>query len=228
MLTLKVEKRDTKKKPEMVRKDGMTPAVFYGRKEKSMPISVNTREFEKIFREAGESTIISLEGVGEAKEALIHDVDVHPVTGNVRHADFYVIEKGKKLHVDVPLVFEGESPAVKDLGGILVKVIHELEIEALPRDLPHEIVVDISTLVDFESQITVQDLTLADGVTSLVESEEVVVTVSKPKEEEEEEEAAEVDMDAIEVEGEKDKAEGGDQGEGDSKQAKDSQAKSGS
>jgi len=207
MLTLKVKKRDTGKKPEQIRKDGKTPAVFYGRKEESTPIEVNSRDFEQIFRQAGESSIITLEGVGEAKEALIHETDVHPVTGKIRHVDFYVIEKGRKLHVDVPLVFVGESLAVKDLGGVLVKVIHELEIEALPKDLPHEITVDISSLVDFESQISINDLTMPEGVISLVDKDEIVAMVEEPKEEEEEVVPSEIDMSAIEVEGEKDRAE---------------------
>jgi len=204
MLLLKVAKREENQKPERLRKEGKIPAVFYGRKEASTPVAVIAREFDTVFRAAGESTIITLEGVGEPKEALIHDVDVHPVTGAVRHADFYVIEKGKKLTVDVPLVFVGESPAVKDLGGVLVKVIHELEIEALPKDLPHEITVDISSLVDFEGQVVVGDLALPEGVVATLDGDEVVAMVSEPKEEEEEPSA--VDMSAIEVEGEKKEA----------------------
>lgn len=204
MLTLEVEKRDTKTSPEAVRGEGKVPAVFYGRKEEATSVAVEAGAFMRIFREAGESTIIVLEGLGEAKEALIHEVAVHPVTGAIQHVDFYVIEKGKKLHVEVPLEFVGESSAVKDLGGMVVKVLHELEIEALPKDLPHEIVVDISGLVDFESQITVADLPLPEGVTALLDGEEIIAMVSEPKEEEEEEEEeTEIDMDSIEVAGKK-------------------------
>jgi len=200
MLTLKIQQRDKKESPKDARENGRLPAVFYGRKEESTPIAVETASFEKIFRVAGESTIISLEGVGEPKEALIHDVDVHPVTSKPQHVDFYVIEKGKKLTVNVPIEFSGESPAVDDLGAILVKVIHEVEIEALPKDLPHELIVDISTLKEFNDQITIKDISLPEGVKSLLDEDEVVVMVSEPKEEEEEE-ATEIDMDSIEVEG---------------------------
>jgi len=203
MLTLTVEKRDTKTKPEAVRRGGKLPAVFYGRKEDSTSISVSQHDFEKVWREAGESTIISLEGIGDDKEALIQDVGVHPVSGKPLHADFYVIEKGKKLTVGIPLEFIGEAPAVKDLGGTLVKVIHELEIEALPKDLPQNIQVDISTLAEFDSQISVGDLKLSEGVMSLIGADETVAAVAEPKEEEVYEEPAEIDMDAIEAEGEK-------------------------
>jgi large subunit ribosomal protein L25 len=207
MLHLKIDRRDSGTKPEKLRKEGRLPAVFYGRKEESVPIAVSEQEFERVWREAGESTILSLEGVGEPKEALIHDVAVHPVSGKPLHADFYVIEKGRKLEVEVPLEFVGVAPAVKDLGGSLVKVLHELEIEALPKDLPHGIKVDISGLVDFESYLAVKDLALPAGVTALVDPNDIVVSVAEPKEEIEEEAPAEIDMASIEVAGEKGKEE---------------------
>src|SRR3989338_6487717 len=163
MLTLKVEKRvpGTEK---TLRTGGKMLAVLYGHKEVSTPISVSLMDFKKVFKEAGESTVVSLKGVGEEKEALIHDVDFEPITGEPRHADFYVIEKGRKVQVKVPLNFIGVSPAVKEMGGTLVKVLHEIEIEAMPKDLPHEIEVDISALLNFESKIDVQDIKLPSGV----------------------------------------------------------------
>src|SRR3989344_5193292 len=157
------------------------PAVFYGRLEKSTPISVSLGGFKKIFRSAGESTVISLSGEGE-HEALIHAVQFHPVTGEPLHADFYVIEKGKKVEVDVPLEFIGESQGVKS-GGILIKVLHELPISALPKDLPHNIPVDISLLENIGDSISVGDLKLPEGVTTESGPEEVVISVAAPKEE---------------------------------------------
>jgi large subunit ribosomal protein L25 len=131
-------------------------------------------------------------------EVLIQDIDLDPVTDNVRHADFYVIEKGKKVTVHIPLEFAGVSPAVKDLGGILVKVLHELEIEAMPKDLPHNLSVDISKLATFEDRILAKDVTLPAGVTLLTKPEEVVASVSEAVEEVVE--VAPVDLTAIEVE----------------------------
>jgi len=117
MLTLKVEKRDSKIKPKALRAEGNIPAVFYGPKEESTPVTISEREFKAAWKKVGESTVLSLEGVGDPKEALIHDVTVHPVTEEPLHADFYVFEEDKILTVKVPLEFVGESPAVKDLGG---------------------------------------------------------------------------------------------------------------
>ena len=114
---------------------GMLPAIFYGPKEEATAIEVSMREFEKVLKEAGESTVVVLQGIGADKEALIHSVDTDPVSGVIRHADFYILEKGKKVEVHVPIEFTGESPAVKQ-GANLVKVLHEIEVEALPANLP--------------------------------------------------------------------------------------------
>ena len=105
------------------------------------------------------SVVILKTDKGEV-EALIHDVDLDPVTEVPRHADFYVLKKATRLPLISPLEFVGVSPAVKDLGGILIKVLHEIKIEAMPKDLPKKIEVDISSLVNFESQIIAGDLKL--------------------------------------------------------------------
>ncbi|MBU6426933.1 50S ribosomal protein L25 [Patescibacteria group bacterium] len=202
MLSLTVEKRDKAVgtgKADILRKAGKLPAVFYGPKEENTPITVDAKEFGKVLKKAGESSVIILKDGAHEHEALIHEVDLHPVTGEPRHADFYVIEKGKKVEVEVPLVFAGISPAVKDKGGILVKVMRELAIEAAPRDLPHEITVDISKLVELNDTVHAKDILLPKGVELKVNPEEVVASVSEAKEEVVETPAA-IDMSAIEVE----------------------------
>lgn len=199
MLKLKVLKRDAVEKPEEVRASGYIPAVFYGPKEAAQSIKIVAADFEKAFKEAGESTVVVLEVEGAEHETLIHDVAYHPVRGNISHVDFYVIEKGKKVQVGVELEFVGVSPAEKTLGGTLVKVMHEIEIEAMPSNLPHGIEVDISSLVDFDSQITAGDLTLPTGVTLITGAEEVIALVQEVKEETDEP-AAPVDISSIEVE----------------------------
>ncbi len=209
MLTLKAELRDLNTEPQAVRKAGNIPAVFYGKKEASTPISIRQIDFLKVWKEAGESSVVTLNTPEGEKESLIHDVDLDPVSGVPRHADFYVFEKGHKVEVAVPLEFIGVSPAVKDLGGTLVQVVHELEIEAMPKDLPHRIEVDISTLKTFGDQILAKDLSLPTGVELKVEAEEVIALVSAPREEKEED-TAPVDLSAIEVEkkGKEESAEG--------------------
>ena len=143
--------------------------------------------------------IILKDSSGNELEALIHDLDVHPVTGDIRHADFYVIEKGKKVEVSVPLNFIGTAPAVKDIGGILVKVHREVEIEAAPKDLPHELEVDISSLAQLTDVICAKEIKLPTGVTLRMDPEEVVASISEAKEEAEEP-VAPIDVSTIEVE----------------------------
>lgn len=211
MLSLAIETRDIKLSPAKVRATGAMPAVFYGPKDPSTSISVNAKEFGKVWKKAGESSVIILkDAAGAEHEALIHEVDIHPLSGEPRHADFYVIEKGKKVEVSVPLVFTGVSSAVKDKAGILVKVHREIEIEAAPRDLPHDITVDISMLVELTDVIKAKDLILGKGVELKINPEEVVASISVAKEEVEEAPAA-IDMSAIEVE-KKGKAEDGEAG----------------
>jgi large subunit ribosomal protein L25 len=198
MLVLNIEKRDAKKNLDTLRKSGKMPAVFYGHKEKSTPIAVSRIEFKKVWKEGGESSVVVLKGDNAEHETLINAVDLNPLNGEPRHADFYVIEKGKKVTVKVPLEFVGISPAVKELGGVLVKVLHELEIEVMPKDLPHNIEVDISSIANISAHITVKDLKLPSGVTATAAPDEVVALVAEPKEEVIEEVA--VDLSSIEVE----------------------------
>jgi large subunit ribosomal protein L25 len=198
MITLDVEKRDKKTNLSEIRKTGKMPAVFYGKKEASTSIMLPLAVFEKTLKEAGESTILHLEGKDVDVDVLIHDVDLDPVTDKPRHADFYAIEKGKKLAIKIPLDFIGVAPAVKDLGGILVKVMHEVEIEALPKDLPHKLTVDISSLANFDSIVTAASINLPEGVSLKIKSEEVVASVYEPKEEVVEAAPA-VDLSTIEV-----------------------------
>lgn len=191
---------------DAVRATGNIPAVFYGPKAESTPITVNGPEFIKVWRQAGESSVITLTGLGEDHDALIHDISKDPVKDTVTHVDFYVIEKGKKVQVAVPLEFVGEAAAVKTLGGVLIKVMHELEIEAMPKDLPHAIEVDISSLVDFDAQIKVSDIKLPAGVTAEIDGDEVVALVSAPKEETEDAPTT-IDMSAIGISEERGKKE---------------------
>src|SRR3989344_2980874 len=132
MLTLKADIRNSKVQADNVRKAGQIPAVFYGKKEASTPISVPKVDFLKIWKQAGESSVVTLETALGSKDSLIQDVSIDPVSGAPLHADFYVFEKGHKLEVDIQLEFVGTAPAVKDLGGALVKVLHALRIEAMP------------------------------------------------------------------------------------------------
>lgn len=199
MLELKIEERKNIGKTQELRKSGVLPAVFYGKKEKATPVSLLASDFERVYKEAGESTVIVLRGVGEPKEVLIQDVDFHPVSDLPRHIDFYVLEKGAKVQVDIPLEFTGESPAVKGLGGNLVKVLHEIKIKVAPKDLPKSLEVDISGLIDFTNKILAKDIKLPGSAELITKEDEVVALVSEVVEEIEEEVIA-PDLASIEVE----------------------------
>ncbi len=179
MMHLNIQER-TNEIAEAVRASGRTPAVFYGAKEKSVSISVDTPVFKKLWRDAGETTIISLEGVGEPKEALIREVSVHAVTGEPLHIDFYVLEKGKKLQISVPLEFIGIEEAEKS-GGVVVKVMHEIEIEVEPRELPQHLTVDVSKLTTIGAHLTVGEIPVPGSATFITDPTEVVVSVNEQK-----------------------------------------------
>ncbi|MHB8710442.1 MAG: 50S ribosomal protein L25 [Minisyncoccota bacterium] len=208
MLTLKVDKRTGAKAPA-VRRAGSIPAVVYGAHQASTPIVVEARAFEKILREAGEATIVSLSGLGEPLPTLIHEVDLDPITNYPRHVDFYAVTKGEKVEVAIPLAFEGESPAV-EAGANLVKVLHEVEVKADPMNLPHGINVDLSVLVKIGDQIHAKDLVLPAGVELMTDPDGVVALVQEVVEEKEEVIAPVADLSSIEVEkkGKEEAAEG--------------------
>lgn len=197
MLTLTVEKRTKGGAPALLRA-GSIPAVVYGAHQTSTPITIEARSFEKVLREAGEATIVSLAGLGEALPTLIHEVDRDPLTNHPRHVDFYAVTKGEKVEVAIPLVFVGESPAV-EAGANLVKVMHEVEVEADPMNLPHNIEVDLSILKVINDQIRAKDLMLPKGVELMSEPDDVVVLIQEVVEEKEEV-VAPADIGSIEVE----------------------------
>lgn len=186
------------KKLRSLRAKGLLPAVIYGPKGDAIALSVSLGEFQKVFKEAGESTVVTLSGLDEDKDVLVQDIAHDPVTGSPLHVDFYAIEKGKKVTVNVPLEFIGEAP-VEKIGGVLTKVLYELEIEAMPKDLPHQIEVDVSSITGFDSQITVADIAAPAGVTVLNAPDEVIVVAEEAKEEVEAP-VEQVDMSAIKVE----------------------------
>ncbi len=194
--------------PKETVREGFMPAVFYGSKTPSTPIFINTIEFKKILASAGESSSIVLVTEHGNENAMIQHVQIDPVKSNPIHADFYVIEKGQKVHVKTPIEFVGESQAVKE-GFILVKVLHELSIEGEPQSLPHEFNVDISALVSKDSVIHVRDIALPAGVELYhISGDDIVASVTEVVEETEEVPVA-TDLSAIEVEAKGKKEEAG-------------------
>jgi large subunit ribosomal protein L25 len=188
MLSLSAKiRKEVGKKTETLRKRGLLPAVLYGPGIKSaLPLELDYKSFEKAYNAAGESSLISLEVNGKKFLVLIHDLKRNPLGEKLIHVDFYQPRLEKEVEVTVPITFEGEPIAVKDLGGTLVKNISELEVKALPQKLPHEIKVDIEKLKTFEDHILVKDLKLPEGVKISKDPKEIVAFVSPLEKVEEE------------------------------------------
>ncbi len=181
------------------KKDGFIPAVYYGSHSPSISVFIDAIEFKKVLAGAGESSSIELITATGTENAMIHDVQVHPVKGMPIHADFYLIEKGQKVHVKTPLEYIGESQAVKE-GGVLVKVMHELSVEGEPSKLPHEFIIDLALLTAKDSVIKVGDIKLPAGVELYhVTADDVIASIAEAVEETEAA-PAEVDLSTIEVE----------------------------
>jgi large subunit ribosomal protein L25 len=199
MITLNATKRtETGKASRGLLAEGKLPAIVYGPTHEAESITLDSAALAKILREEGESVVVELSGLGANFQVLIKEIDRDPVTNQPRHADFYAIKKGAKVTVSVPLSFVGESAAEK-AGASIVKVMHELEVEADPAKLPHEIEVNVEALAAIGDQIHVKDIALPSGVTATEDGEEVVVLAQEVTQEAEETTEA-PDMDAIEVE----------------------------
>lgn len=185
MQELKATRRtELGKKAAALRRTGFLPAVLYGEGTSSQPISISHREFEKVSREAGESSLLTLDVEGKPYTVLIHDIAYDPLKGNPIHADFYAVRMDKAIRTKVPIAFFGESPAVKNESGILVKVVYELEVESLPQDLPKELRADLSSLQTLESRLSVRDILLPKGVRVIAPPDEIIALVETPRAEE--------------------------------------------
>ena len=212
MIELKAKKRDIfGKKLYKSRLAGEMPIVVYGAGEKSSHFFVNSKEFAKVWKQAGESSIVSLNADGAKKDALIQEVTFHSVSDEPLHADFYLVKADQVIRVSIPIKFQGVAPAAKTFGGVLVKVMHEIEVEALPANLPHEYIVDVSKIEKLEDQITIGDLKVASGVKIIAAIDDIIALVSVGKEEVEEV-AEPVDLSKIEVEKKGKKPEEGEEG----------------
>lgn len=189
------------RKTNSIRESGRIPAVVYGHKVKNLALDIDYKEFQNVLRKAGESSLVELdiEGEKEKKQVLIHDIQKNHVTDEYTHIDFFQASLTEKVSVKVPLVFDGVSLAVKDLAGTLVKNIDELEVKALAKDLPHEIVVSIESLKTFEDRILAKDIVLPKGVELHIKPDEIVASVT-PVENVEEDLAKEIVEDVENVE----------------------------
>ena len=209
MIELQAQLRPEKTNPNQIRKQGFVPAILYGPKIKNIEVMSKEKDLNKAYLEAGESTLLKLK-IKDQKDylVLIHDLQKDPVHDQITHIDFYQPRLDKAIMAEVPLTFVGQPEAVTVLGGMLLKNLHQVEVEALPQDLPREIEVDVSSLKTFDDIIHVRDLKLAEGVKINAEADEVVALVEAPRTEAELEaleEKAEEKPEEVAVEGEEKK-----------------------
>ena len=208
-MELAVQKREKfGKSVKNLRAQGLVPAELYGRGVENLHLAIPTKEFRKVLKQAGESTMINVMVGNEKRPAMIYGVHTDPVTDEILNVDLYQVRLDEKIKIKVPLEFVGESLAVKDKKGVLVKALQELEVEALPTNIPRSISVDLSKIADIGQSIYVRDLEVAGDVKILAGQENVVATATAQMTEEQEAKlAAEVKPEDIKVETEEKKAE---------------------
>ena len=185
------------KSAKTLRQEDLIPAVYYSGGKDAVSISVPSKEFIKVWKEAGETSAVTLQIGGEKITTLIHDMQRDPVSHEPTHVDFLVIDMNKEIEVPVPIEFTGLAEAEKGGLGTLVKVLHEVHLRGLPGKMPHAVEVDVTGLATLEDQIHVKDLKLPEGVSLVTGEDEVVALVTAFKEEKEE---APIDLSTIEVE----------------------------
>lgn len=180
-IKLKYEKRELfGRKVNRIRKAGLVPANIFGKDVKSEAISINAKEFTEVFKKAGETQIIDLSG----KPVLVSNIQVDPISGLTLHVDFRQVDLKEKIEAQVPVEVIGESPAEKQNLGTVVQQLHEIEVSALPTDLPEKITVDASTLLEVDQAIYVKDLKVDKNVEIITDLETIVVKVEAPTKEE--------------------------------------------
>jgi large subunit ribosomal protein L25 len=191
---------------KQVREKGLVPAELYGHGIKNEHVSIVKKEFIRVYKKAGESTLIDLVLDAKKHPVLIHDVQHNPITDEIESVDFYQVRLDQKIRLKVPVSFIGEAPAVKEKGGVLVKALSEVEVEALPAELPHQIEVDLKALTEIGSSFAVGQIKVPASVRVLVDPSFVIATITaRITEEEEAKLAAAADVSTIKTEGEEKK-----------------------
>lgn len=188
--TLQVEKREiTGKKVKKLRKDGILPANIYGKAISSQAVQVAIKDFEPLYKEVGETGLIDVQLDGEKRPILIKNVFIDPLSRIYLHADFYQVNLKEKIKAMVPLITVGEPKAVSEKVGLLLQTLSEVEVEALPEDLPEKLEINVESLAAVDDQATVADLKALKGVVILTDASQVIAKISQLVSKEAEEQA---------------------------------------
>ncbi len=173
---------------KQLRRDGMIPAVIYGKNE-SKPVYIEAKEFDRKFHHISENTLITIKISRKKHDVLIKDYQENHLKNYMVHLDFYEVEQGKLLRTNIPVHLEGDAKGVKE-GGLLEQTLHEVEVECTPKDIPEQFTLDISNL-DMGESLHVEALEIPEGVRLITDPEYTLVTITAPRAEVEEEEGAE-------------------------------------
>lgn len=185
-ITLEVQSRNPEEKAKDLLNQDFIPAEFYGKGVDNMSFKMDYQTFRRVFNKAGNNTIINLVIDGKkGPNALVGDVQYHPVNGTIIHVDFRNVKMDQEITTHIPLTFVGTAPAVKNLSGIFMSKMDEVEVKCLPNALVHSIEVSIDSLEDFHCFVRVKDLNVPEGITILNEPEDLVAVVIEPRAEEE-------------------------------------------
>jgi large subunit ribosomal protein L25 len=176
--SLKAAKRDVVgRKVKSLRKNGQVPGTVYGKKVASESVAVDAKAFDKLYQEAGETGLVELALDGGMRPVLIHSVQRDPVARDILHVEFHQVDLKEKVHANVPVVLTGEAAAVAQKVGVLLTITNELEVEALPTDLPESIEVDVTKLAAVGEELKVSDIPVPTGVTVVTPADQIVVKV---------------------------------------------------
>ncbi len=169
-----------------LRREGIIPAVVYSSKVSPINLQVQLRDFYRVYKEAGTTHVIDLQmDKNKVQPCIVHELDINPVSGRLRHIDFLAVDLKEKVVASVPIRLIGESVAVKEAGGVVTTSVDELEVEALPDNIPSEILVDLSLLKTYEDVIRVEDLPKSDNYEIKEEPELVLASIGKESSEQE-------------------------------------------
>lgn len=205
MQTLKLLPREvTGKKVKQLRLNGITPVHLYGGAEDSAALQVQSSDLRRLLLNVGGNVPITIEVEGTEGEDIcfVREVQRHPVSDEVIHVDFLRVDTDQKVTAEVPIILDGEAPAVRNLGGTLAQPMQSLSVEAFPLDMPASLHVSISSLEGFEDAVRISDLVLGEGVATSVAPSEMIARVMQPRLEEEEETEEELLEEGDIVEGE--------------------------
>lgn len=179
----------TGKKVKKLRREGLLPISVYGKDIKSLSLTVPLKDFMKVYAQVGETGLVELKTDGHSQHTLIADVQIHPVGRVLLHVQFHAVKLTEKIRANVPLELTGESPAVASGTGVILQTLNEVEVEALPTNLPEKIIVDVSGMTEVGQQITVGDLSVAKEIALLTDRGEIVIKLAPAVSEEAKKEA---------------------------------------